>query len=203
MSFAFVFMLYYAILMHLFYTPFFNVRKWYNCLAWWALVNSVLFIPCIIVSFLQFQQINVHSCRLIFKNIFKTLTKTLIKNVQNIVMNLMTVMCICWLKCGKGVEVAAFSIGTSDHSKLSCQTIWTAFMKAASVETGVNGLWKSGICPLDPNVFWFDVSANRDTRKTSASYIGFPRCDMFTRGLNCIRCWIPRSLACRSKYVVH
>jgi len=52
----------------------------------------------------------------------------------------------------KRVEVAAFSLGTSDH-KLSRKTIRTAFMKVAYVETGVNGLWKTGICLLDPIVF--------------------------------------------------
>lgn len=86
-----------------FIQPFFNVPKWYICLAWWALTNSVLFIPCIIrvVSFLHFQQTNAHSC-LIHRSIFKTLIKTLIKKIhKNIVMNLRTVMCICWLKCGK------------------------------------------------------------------------------------------------------
>lgn len=56
-------------------------------------------------------------------------------------------------------------------------------MKAASVETGVNGLWKTGICPLDPIVFWFDVSASRESRKTSARYNGFPR---FDGDLDCI-----------------
>ena len=39
------------------------------------------FILCIIVSFLQFQQTNAHSSRLIHKSIFKTLIKTL-KNSQ-------------------------------------------------------------------------------------------------------------------------
>jgi len=53
----------------------------------------------------------------------------------------------------KRVEVAAFTLGTSDHNKLSRKTIRTASMKVASVETGVNGLWKTGICLLDPIVF--------------------------------------------------